>query len=133
MSAARGLLDTSVFIASETGRFLDEEALPEEGALSVITLGELRTGVLAAVDTDVRARRLATVEATADIEVLPVDAAVAGHWARLRLHLARAERRVGVNDLWIAATAVAHGLPVVSQDDAFEALADVDGFALIRV
>jgi predicted nucleic acid-binding protein len=43
----RGLLDTSVFIAAESGRPLDEERIPEEAALSVVTLAELQAGVLA--------------------------------------------------------------------------------------
>lgn len=133
MSVARGVLDTSVFIAAETGRALDEGSLPALSALSVITVGELRAGVLAATDTAVRSRRLSTLEATSDIEALAVDAAVAGEWARLRVHLLAVGHRVGVNDLWIAATAVVHGLPVVSQDDDFDALLGADGFDLIRV
>ncbi|SDQ35206.1 type II toxin-antitoxin system VapC family toxin [Quadrisphaera sp. DSM 44207] len=133
MTAPRGLLDTSVYIATESGRGLDESNLPDEGALSVVTLAELRAGVLAAVDTGVRARRLATLEAASTVKAFGIDAAVAGEWARLRVHLAETGRRVGVNDLWIAATAVAHRLPVVSQDGDFDALVGAEGFTLIRV
>ena len=43
-----GLADTSLFIASESGRALDVAALPDRLAVSVITIGELRAGVLAA-------------------------------------------------------------------------------------
>ncbi len=129
----RGLLDTSVFIASESGRPLDEARLPEEGAISPITVAELHVGVLAARDVDTRARRLATLEAIADVETLPIDNAVAAEWARLRVHLAEAERRVNVNDLWIAATALANGLPVVTQDDDFAACAGVGGLEVVRV
>ena len=82
---------------------------------------------------DIRARRLATLEATADIEVLAIDAAVAAEWARLRVHLAESGRRVNVNDLWIAATAAANGLPVVTQDDDLDPLQDVTGVEVIRV
>lgn len=75
--------------------------------------------MLTAVDLDVRARRLATLESAADIDVLPVDADVAAEWARLRVYLSETGRRVNVNDLWIAATAAAHSLPVVAQDGDF--------------
>ncbi|HEY6779385.1 MAG TPA: type II toxin-antitoxin system VapC family toxin [Thermoleophilaceae bacterium] len=128
----RGLLDTSVFIASETGRPLDEASLPDESAISPITVAELHVGVLAATDVDIRARRLATLEAVTDIETLPIDNAVAAVWALLRVHLAQAERRVNVNDLWIAATAVAHDLPVVTQDDDFGLLEGAAGLEVVR-
>ena len=47
-----GIADTSVFIARESGRALDASALPDDLAVSIITIGELRAGVLAAVDVD---------------------------------------------------------------------------------
>lgn len=126
-----GLLDTSVFIASETGRPLGD--LPEETVTSTVVLGELELGVLAATSTEVRARRLGTLRSVADLELLPVDEAVASVWARMRIHLAEAGRRVNVNDLWIAATAAAHGIPVVTQDDDFDPVEGVADFSVLRV
>ena len=130
---ARGLLDTSVFIARESGRSVDGALLPEESAISAVTVGELQAGVLAAGDTDVRARRLATLEAVSDIEVLVVDETVAASWARLRVHLAEAGRRLNVNDLWIAATALANAIPVVTQDEDFDPVEGVGGLRVVRV
>lgn len=130
---SRGLLDTSVFIALETGRPIQSELLPEESAISSITVGELRAGVLVASDTDVRARRLATLETVSDIEVLTVDETVAASWALLRVHLAESGRRLNVNDLWIAATALAHRIPVVTQDDDFSPVDGVGGLQVIHV
>jgi len=131
--ASRGLLDTSVFIALETGRPIQRELLPEESAISSITVGELQAGVLVASDTDVRARRLATLEILSDIEVLPVDETVAASWALLRVHLAESGRRLNVNDLWIAATALAHQIPVITQDDDFSPVEGVGGLRVIQV
>lgn len=128
-----GLLDTSVFIASETGRPLDEDKLPEQSALSVVTLAELQAGVLAAIDLDTRARRLATLDAVADMHLLDIDEAAARAWAQLRVHLAEGGRRVNVNDLWIAATALAHDLAIVTQDSDFDPLDGVAGLAVIHV
>lgn len=128
-----GVLDTSVFIASETGRPIDETAMPEQVATTVITLAELNAGILAAGSADVRARRLATLDAVADMVAIPADEDAARVWARLRVHLAEAGRRMGVNDLWIAAIAVSRGLPVVTQDDDFSALDGAAGFVAIRV
>lgn len=133
MPAPRGLLDTSVFIALESGRPLKAEGLPDESLICPVTIAELQAGVLIATDVDVRARRLATLESTADIEVLAIDTEVAAEWARLRVHLAETGRRVNVNDLWIAATASANGLSVVTQDDDFDPLHGVTGLDVIRV
>lgn len=131
--AARAVLDTSVFIAVETGRHLDEAALPTEAAISVVTLAELHAGVLVASDVDTRARRLATLAAVSDVELLVIDEAVAVEWARLRVLLAEAGRRANVNDVWIAATAIAHDLAVVTQDADFGILEELAGLQTIAV
>jgi predicted nucleic acid-binding protein len=130
---AAGLLDTSVFIATETGRQLDESLIPAEVATTVITLAELNTGVLAATSSDIRAQRLATLESIADMETLPVDEQAARMWARLRIHLAETGRRVRINDLWIAAIAASQTLPVITQDDDFDALDHAANLTIIRV
>lgn len=129
----RAVVDTSVLIASETGRAVDESGLPEDPVLSVVTLAELQAGVLAARDSDARARRLATLDRYSLIEVLDVTEAAVTEWARLRVHLAEQGRRVNVNDLWIAASAVAHRLPIVTQDDDFDPLDGVRGLVVVKV
>ncbi|MCV7298274.1 type II toxin-antitoxin system VapC family toxin [Mycobacterium barrassiae] len=130
---AAGILDTSVFIADESGRQLETSLIPEEVATTVVTLAELNAGVLAARTSEIRARRLRTLDAVADMAVLPIDEDTAQLCALLRVHLAEAGRRVRVNDLWIAAIAASRQLPVVTQDDDFDALAGVAGLAIIRV
>jgi predicted nucleic acid-binding protein len=130
---AAGLLDTSVFIASETGRVVDTTSLPDQAYVSVITSAELHVGVLAARDTETRSRRLATLSSIAHLELLPIDAEAAARWAELRVRLAQAGRRMNVNDLWIAAVAKANALPVVTQDSDFDVIEDLGGPAVIRV
>jgi predicted nucleic acid-binding protein len=130
---ARGLLDTTVLIARESGRPIDAQRLPDESAVSVITIAELHAGVLAAADSETRARRLATLESVADLDALPVDAAAARIWARMRVRLAETGRRVRVNDLWIAAVAAANRLPVITQDDDFDPVDGVAGLSVVKV
>lgn len=130
---AAGILDTSVFIADESGRRLETSLFPEELATTVVTLAELNAGVLAARTSEIRARRLRTLDAVADLIALPVDEEAAQMWALLRVHLAEAGRRVRVNDLWIAAIAVSKQLPVVTQDGDFDVLEGVAGLAIIHV
>lgn len=113
---SRALADTSVFIARESGRPFDTSLLPDELAVSIITVAELRAGVLVADDADTRASRLATLEEALQLDPVPVDDSVASGWAQLRVSLRESGRRLKVNDSWIAATALALGVPLVAQD-----------------
>lgn len=128
-TAEVGLADTSVFIAHEQERPL-RGVLPRAVAVSVITVGELRLGVLAAPDERARAQRLETLVAAERLEPLPVDRAVTVAWAALRLALRDLGRRMPLNDSWIAATAIAHRMPVVSQDADYD---DIPGLAVVRI
>jgi predicted nucleic acid-binding protein len=115
----RGLLDTSVFIAREQGRLIGH--LPDEAAVSVITVAELHIGVLVAGDDRTRAQRLRTlshVERT--FEPLPIDVEVARRFAELAARARRQGRKPKILDALIAATALRHGLPVYTQDDDFD-------------
>lgn len=112
------LADTSFFIAGERGDLMG----PAQTALavSVITIGELRQGVLAATDPAVTARRLSTLNVAEMLEPIPVDLAVADAWSELRMTLHTLHRRLEINDSWIAATAIAHQLPLMTKDRDFD-------------
>lgn len=126
----QGLADTTVFIAQESGRELNGGALPDQIAVSIITIGELRAGVLSAVDVDARDRRLRTLTAALALDPVPVDGTVSEAWARLRVILRDQQKRMPVNDSWIAATAMALRVPVVTQDADY---VDVPGLEVLRV
>lgn len=133
MSKGPALLDTSVLIAKESGRRLDVNSLPEQTAVTVVTLGELHAGVLAATDTATRSRRLSTLEAASAVEALPVTAEAARRWSELRVRLAEQGRRAKINDLWIAAVAKANGMDVITQDDDFDVIEQAGGPSVIRL
>lgn len=118
-----GLLDTSVFIARESGRAVAK--LPERVALSVVTIGELQLGVLNAVDPVTRARRADTLALARAADPIPISEAVMVSWARLvaDCRAAGVHRAVKLTDALIAATAIEHGLPVVTQDSDFDQIA----------
>ncbi len=101
--------------------------------MSVVSHAELSAGVLAALDLEVRARRLATLTAVAEMNPIPIDRAVAEAWARVRVQLANARRRANVNDMWIGPTALVLGVPVVTQDRDFDVIAEVSGLNVIHV
>jgi hypothetical protein len=128
--AARvGLADTSLFIAAEADRPV-VGAPPERIMVSIVTIAELRVGVLATPDLGVRSRRLATLQQAQTLMPLMIDDDVATQWAELRVRLRDAGRSMSVNDSWIAATALAAGVPVVTRDADYD---DVAGLEVIRV
>lgn len=91
----------------------------EEWAVSVVTVGELEAAVLIAEDETSRARRVALLAAVlSEAPALPVDRQVAARYGALR---AASGRQPG-NDLWIAATALAHDFTLVTADERQAAL-----------
>jgi toxin FitB len=115
------LLDTSVVIASDER---GEMSLPASAAISVITLGELRAGILRATDDRVRAgraRRLAAVRAA--FAALPVDEDVAERYGDTLAAARELGRTAKATDLLIIATAAAGGRTLYTLDAAQAGLA----------
>ena len=113
----RGLLDTSVVIDLER---IDEGALPDEAAVSALTMAELAAGTHATPDPGERARRQERLQrAEATFAPLAFDGAAARAYGRIyaavasRGRKARGRRAV---DLLIAATALAEGLPLYTRN-----------------
>ena len=124
---ARGLVDTSVVIALEA---IEPADLPAELAVSAVTMAELAAGPHATTDPAERARRQDRLQrAEAAFEPLPVDAAVARAYGRVYAAVGAAGRKARGRravDLFIAATAVAAGLPLYTRNpDDFAGLSDL--------
>ncbi len=78
-------------------------------------------GVLAAAEPHVRAVRLRTLRAAEHLSALPVDREVASAFATLTVQMrAAGHGRLGVQDAWIAATAIAHDAALLTQDADFD-------------
>jgi len=123
--AAGLLFDASVFIAAETGRPLRQR--PDgEVRVSVVTLAELRLGVLRSSDDQVRTLREATLVQARRFVPIPVDEHVADELAGLLARLRASQRRAKAFDCFVAATALAHDLTVVAQDTDFAELQVVE-------
>ncbi len=126
----RALLDTSFFVATESGRPLGKMERVTETEVSVVTLAELTVGVLTADDDD-RPARVATLSAVESAwDPLPIDAEVARQFARIVVDLRARGRRVPILDALVAATAIVEQIPVVTQDHDYEA---IPGVEVIRV
>lgn len=105
----RALLDTSILAS---GHAVPSEAVADGWALSAVTVGELQAGVLMATPAARPARLARLSAALAVAPTLAVDDVVAARYGELRA----ASGRRPANDLWIAATALAHDLRLVTRD-----------------
>ncbi|MGF1647889.1 MAG: type II toxin-antitoxin system VapC family toxin [Kineosporiaceae bacterium] len=111
-----GLLDTNILIHRHD---LDVSELPDEGAISAITLAELSAGLHMVSgrpgEHAERARRLDILQRTEnEFDPIPFDADAARAYGRLSaalLEIGRTPRR-RIADLMIAATAMVEDLPV---------------------
>ena len=114
--ATRGVLDTSVIIDHDR---IDADQLPDESAITAVTLAELAAGPHATEDPDERARRQDRLQwATATWDPLPFDAESARIYGRLfaAARTAGQSNRARLADLLIASTAAAHGLPLYTRN-----------------
>lgn len=128
----QGMLDTNVVILR---KWVDPAELPEEMAISAITLAELSAGPHEVRGNDEqsaydehaeRARRLEILQRVeSEFDPVPFDAEAARLFGRVTAAVVAAGRRPRrrVADLMIAATAMAEGLPLFTTNpDDFEGL-----------
>jgi tRNA(fMet)-specific endonuclease VapC len=128
----RGILDTSTVIALRD--ITDPSALPAEPLITAVTLAELSAGPLVARDERERAARQAHLqEAEANFDPLPFDRASARAFGQVAASLRASGRKTTARayDALIAATALAHQLPVYTCNPAdFE---KIDGLQVVPV
>ena len=132
MRHAQGILDTSTVIL--LGRLHDPAVLPCEPLITAITLAELTVGPLVATTDQERAARPAHLQqAESDFDALPFDANAARAFGGVAASLRQSGRKTTARsyDAMIAATAMAHALPVYTcnPDD----LAGIDGLDVVAV
>lgn len=117
-----------MFVAREQERPLTE--LPTEGRVSIITVAELRIGVLVASAAAVRAQRMRTLTEVEALAALPVDDHVARAFSELTAEARGKRRKPKILDALIAATARAFDVPVYTQDADFD---EMPGVRVVRV
>jgi hypothetical protein len=114
--ASRGVLDTSVLIDHDQ---IIADQLPDESAITAVTLAELAAGPHATENKDERARRQDRLQwATATWDPLPFDADSARMYGRVfaAARAAGQSSRARLADLLIASTAAANELPLYTRN-----------------
>ena len=116
------ILDTNAISAFLAGDTNVEEVAPEAVliAIPVIVLGEYRYGLLRSNSRERIERALSGLLATS--QILPVDEESTHHYALVRSELRQAGTPIPENDVWIAALARQHELPVLSRDAHLDAV-----------
>ena len=100
--------------------------------LSVLTVGEIRTGITSLVDW----RRRVSLESWLDHDlttrfsdrILPIDSAVADRWGRISANAKARGSLMPVIDGLLAATAMQFDLTVVSRDETYHKLPSLEVF-----
>lgn len=125
-------LDTSAYSHFRRGHpdTLDWVASAQTLLLPTVVVGELLAGFELG---ERRAENVSVLEQLLDepfTVIVPVDKQVSRAYGKLFAELKRAGRPLPINDVWIAATAIANGAPLLTFDRDFEGISSLDSVLL---
>jgi tRNA(fMet)-specific endonuclease VapC len=129
---SRVCIDTSAYSRFKRGHPPAVEAISRASwvGVSVVVLGELRTGFLLGRQSKQNEAEIRVFLANPVVEVLDVDSEASEIFAEIVVALRRAGTPVPTNDIWIAAVAAREGAPVLTYDGHFRSISRVSARVL---
>ena len=121
MEVSRYLIDTSAYSLFRRGHgeIVDEISAAMEIVFSPVVLAELRAGFIVGSRRQQNEQVLTSFLQSQGVRVIEIDAATSFYYAEINLHLHRSGLPIPHNDLWIAASAMQHGLQILTADSHF--------------
>ena len=115
------LLDTSAYSAFVAGNedVLKEIRKADVLVLTPIVLGELRAGFAAGNRREVNEERLQSFLNSRRVQLIAVDEGTSMYFGEIYAYLRKKGKAIPSNDLWIAASAMQHGLIILTLDNHF--------------
>lgn len=126
MTSGSRLLDSSILAAYFRKDRTVRERLASHSSLliSVTTIGEMLYGAARSAKPDDEEQRV--VQFAAGCAVIPVDLMTAAYYAKIKAGLAAKGKPIPENDIWIAASAMQHGLTLAARDEHFSLIDGLD-------
>lgn len=123
----RLLVDTSAYSAFLRGHegVVDEVGRADELAFTPIVLGELLAGFRKGTRFEKNLERLRELTGSPRLRWLVLDDETADRYSIIHDELRRAGAPVPANDLWIAASAMQHGLRLLTTDPHFRRIPQI--------
>ncbi len=107
------VLDTNAYTDLLSGR---------AEVVNVVALGELKAGFACGRRESENLASLARFLMSPKVDVLPVDAATAEHYARLFFALRQRGSPIPTKDLWIVSLSIEHQIPLCTRDQHFDVI-----------
>jgi tRNA(fMet)-specific endonuclease VapC len=122
-----GLLDTSAYSAFMRGHPELKAALQrvDRIVLTPVVLGELAAGFRAGARRRKNEAELRRFLASARVDIVPIDAETAERYAVILHALRLAGTPIPTNDIWIAASAMQHGLRLLTTDAHYDRIPQI--------
>lgn len=121
------LLDTCAYSALDRGHAELSAAIHAADSITVsaVTLGELRAGFKRGTLEGLNESKLVKFLSSPRIAVVPIDAETSHFHGQIMAYLRRLGKPIPTNAIWIAASAMQHGLRLVTTDRHFREIPQV--------